>query len=261
MSRTFILATLVALVAAAALLTQISQCQPAAPSAVPVDQEDRGSGSEAPRLESGRIDTPEAVGKRVRLRLWRGSTTPTDFTAYPCSDDVGVTWMTLAYEPSLRDRVLAIPPSILSDCATVELLITGRGTSQSHLVGEVIEIEKAPELAPRDVPEGATFASMDAINMAGDEAAGKVAVLPVYRGEIEHLRFTAHPCGRHGGIQLLYVHFEPHQREISEDLPASSLEQCVEIRLRLEHRDRFSKLWHAELIGLERMAPLFTLEE
>jgi hypothetical protein len=192
------------------------------------------------------------VGRTAVLRVWRGRTEPGEVTVYPCEDTGSFTWARLRYGEQLRRSVRALPTTLTRGrCPRVRIQITGRGPEAHHLTGKLVEVlDTGPAPERQERLDGVDITSMDTIRMAGPEASGKVALLPMYRGPEDDRVFTAYPCESNAAMQFVYIHYQQDQREEVAELPFRPHGACRTLRFRLQRKDPTTGVWHARLLDI-----------
>jgi hypothetical protein len=201
-------------------------------------------------IDDAKLDGNKAFGKTLLMKVWRGTTDATNVTLYGCGKLAGG-YVEVAYPLAQRTLVKAIPPTIpiQGHCPRVVIKITGKQPYISELKGELQQIMDVTPADPETLPPGVDYVSMDDINIDGKKAAGKIAMLKAYRGNLDEKKFTAYPCGHSGGLNFLYVNFSPAQKELVRDF-SDSIMSCQSVKVKLTTQQAYTSTWNAQLVDV-----------
>ena len=199
-------------------------------------------------IDDAKLDGNKAIGKTLFLRVWRGTTEAEKVTLYGCGKATGG-YVDVAYTVEQRVLVKAIPTTIpmQGHCPRVVIKLTGKQPYLSEFKGQLVQVMDLTPAAAETLPAGVDYVSMDDINIDGKKAAGKIAQLRAYRGNLEEKKFTAYPCGHSGGLNFLYVTFTPAQKDAVKDF-SDSIMSCQSIKVKLTTQQAYSATWNAQLV-------------
>ena len=206
-------------------------------------------------IDDAKLDGKKAYGKTLFLRVWRGSTDASNVTLFACGKIGTGGFLNAKYTVEQRALVKAIPASIplQGHCPRIVLKITGKEAYTDDLKGE---LQKVMDVTPKEaetLPPGVDYVSMDDINIDGKKAAGKIALLKMYRGSTEEKKFTGYPCGAAGGggINFVYVNFGPDQKDAVKSL-SDSVMSCQHVKVKLTTQQAYTSTWNAQLVEVEK---------
>ena len=206
-------------------------------------------------IDDAKLDGKKAYGKTLLLKVWRGSTDASSVTLFSCGKLGAGGFLNVKYPVEQRALVKAIPPTIpiQGHCPRVVLKITGKEAYTDDLKGE---LQKVMDVTPKEaetLPPGVDYVTMDDINIDGKKAAGKIAMLKMYRGSTEESKFTGYPCGSAGGggLNFVYVNFTSDQKDMVKDISSSAL-TCQNVKVKLTTQQAYTSTWNSSLVSVEK---------
>ena len=231
-------------VSAAAPQTAAATATPAAPPAEPDPAADLHA------LDEAKSDA-SAVGKTILVRVKRGTTDASTFSGFSCERGARAAGK-FQFVATDVDLVRAIPTAILPKaCPRVLGKVVGRNKVSNDPIIAITKIYDVTPEAPQKPADGAAFANLDDVHLAGKSAVGKTVELAIWRGPLERGRFAGYDCRNDAAL----TDFVKVSYAASLEAKASSIgtggfpKKCTAVRLKLGSPGLLD--WNAELVDVK----------